>query len=184
MQKHILICLFLTAFTLTLQAQKYIARNGHIWFYSEAPVENIEAHNYQVSSILETSSGKLVFSLPIKGFQFEKALMQEHFNDKYLHSDKYPKSKFKGKIMNIDELNLEQDGEYKAQVKGELTIHGVTKAKQSKGTFTVTGDTIHGKSLFRVPVKDYDITIPKVVEDNIADTVDVHVDIKYRKYNQ
>jgi hypothetical protein len=183
MQKIISLFLLFTAITVTCRAQKYIARNGHIWFYSEAPVENIEAHNYQVSSILEIGSGKLVFSLPVKGFQFEKALMQEHFNEKFMHSDEYPKSKFKGKITNINELNLKQEGEYQAKVKGELTIHGVTKTKQTDGTFTVKGDTILGQSLFRVAVKNYDITIPKVVQDNIADTVDVHVDIKYRKYN-
>lgn len=163
-------------------AQKYITRNGHVWFFSEAPLENIEAHNYQVSSILDIGSGNIVFIVPMKGFEFEKALMQEHFNEKYVHSDKYPKSKFKGAITNIDNLALQENGEYKANVKGDLTIHGVTKTKMTDGTLTVKGDTITGKSMFRVAVNEFNIKIPTVVEDNIADTVDVHVNLTFKKH--
>ncbi len=183
MQKITCLTLIAAMFCLTVQAQKYITKNGHIWFYSEAPLENIEAHNYQVSSILETNTGSIVFSVPIKGFRFDKALMQEHFNEKYLHSDKYPKSKFKGKITNIDELDLQEEGKHTARVEGDLTIHGVTRPKETEGTLTVKEDTILGQATFNVAVKAYDITIPNTVADNIADTVDVHVDLKYTKYN-
>src|SRR5689334_13278421 len=76
----------------------FITRSGHVWFYASTPLENIEAHNHQVSSALNTANDSIAFSALNKGFEFERALMQEHFNENYMESDKYPKSTFKGKI--------------------------------------------------------------------------------------
>lgn len=165
-------------------AQKYITRDGHISFYSEAPLENIEAHNYQASSVLDVETGEIAFSVLIKGFEFEKALMQEHFNEKYLHSDKYPKSTFKGEIQNMDDFDLSEPGEYEVLVKGELTIHGVTHDVEHEGTLEVKDGKISGYSKFPVRVADYDITIPALMKDNIADVVDVTVNLDYKPYKQ
>jgi polyisoprenoid-binding protein YceI len=165
-------------------AQKFITRNGHISFYSEAPLENIEAHNYQVTSVLDTETGEMAFSVLIKGFEFEKALMQEHFNEKYLHSDEYPKSTFKGSIKNIEDVDLTEPGTYEVTVEGELTIHGVTHEVSHEGTVEVKDGEIFGNATFPVRLADYDITIPSVVKDNIAKVVDVTVKVNYKPYKK
>ncbi len=165
-------------------AQKYLARNGYIGFFSATPMENIEAHNYQASSVLDTESGEMVYSVLIKGFEFEKALMQEHFNEKYLESDKYPKSTFKGRILNIDELDLSKDGIYDVEVEGDLTIKDATNHIKVKGTLERKGDHLIAKTKFPVRVADYNIHIPAMVKDNIAEVVDVNVNVEYKPYKK
>jgi polyisoprenoid-binding protein YceI len=158
-----------------------MTRTGHISFYSSAKLENIEAHNYQVSSSLNTGTGDMAYSVLIKSFQFKKALMQEHFNENYMESDKYPKSTFKGKITDISKVNFDKDGTYNVKVQGDLMIHNVTKNVTADGTVTVKGGEITAKSKFPVRVKDYNITIPSVVSEKIAEVVDVTVDVTYKK---
>lgn len=177
--------LFLTAFLFIagqIFAQKFITRNGHISFYSEAPLENIEAHNYQASSIIDVATGEIVFTLLIKGFEFEKALMQEHFNEKYLESDQFPKSTFEGVITNIDEVSLTEEGEHRVNVKGKLTIHGVTKEVSSPAVIENKDGKLIAKAKFPVAVADYEVSIPSVVANNIAEVVDVTVDVTYDPY--
>src|SRR5687767_244071 len=130
----IMICAVNSAF-----AQKYMTKTGHVSFFSKAPMENIEAHNNQVSSIINTANGELVFSLLMKSFNFEKALMQEHFNEKYVESEKFPKAEFKGKITNLSAIDFKKEGSQAAEVAGTLTIHGVTKDVTAKGTVEVKG---------------------------------------------
>lgn len=182
MRKLILLLVLSVIVSSQLFSQKYIARNGHIWFFSHAPMEDIEAHNYQSTSILDKESGDLAFSLMINGFEFEKALMQEHFNEKYLHSDKFPKATFKGKILNMDEVDLKKDGEYKVKVKGDMNLHGVTNEVETDGILEVKEGKILGKAKFPIVVADYNIEIPGLVKDNIAKVVDVNVDIEFTEY--
>lgn len=186
MKKLILLSLSLVVFAaVNVQAQKYFTRNGHIWFFSHAPAEDIEAHNYQANSILDASSGEMVFSVLMKGFEFEKALMQEHFNEKYVHSSEFPKAQFQGKVVDISKVDFKKPGVYDVVVKGDLTIHGVTKAVESPGTLEVTKDgKVLGKAKFPVTVADYDIEVPAVVRENIAKVVDVNVDMNYEPYNK
>lgn len=165
--------------TVALQAQKYMTRNGHISFFSHTAMEDIEAHNYQANSVIDTEKGELVFAVLMKGFQFEKALMQEHFNEKYVESDKFPRSSFKGKITNLDEIDFSKAGSYPAKVEGDLTIHGVTQAVKTEGTFEVKEGQVLAKATFELAVADYDINIPSVVKDNIAKVMEVRVDIAY-----
>lgn len=185
MKRIIILIALVTGFTFQAMSQKYMARNGHIKFFSEAPMENIEANNYQATSILDINSGDMAFSVLIKGFEFEKALMQEHFNEKYLHSDKFPKSTFEGKIVNLSGVDFKKPGVYPVKVRGKLNIHGVTREVESDGTLEVKSDgKIIGKSKFPVAVADYDISIPTVVKDNIAKIVDVSVDIAYEPFKK
>lgn len=156
-----------------------ITHTGHISFFSKATMENIEANNYQVSSSLNTSNGEMAFSVLVKSFQFEKAKMQEHFNENYMESDKYPKSTFKGSITDFKSVNLGKDGTYKVHVAGDLTIHGVTKKVDEPGTITVKGSQINAKSSFPIKIADYNITIPAVVKDKVAEVVTVSVDMTY-----
>jgi polyisoprenoid-binding protein YceI len=163
-------------------AQKYMTKNGNIKFYSETPMETIEANNNQVNAALDTQTGDLVFKVLIKSFQFEKALMQEHFNENYMESDKFPNSTFKGKIANLSSIGFSKEGTYEAVIEGDMTIHGVTKKISEKGTFTVkAGDKIHGSSIFNVKPADYEIKIPGTVVKNIAETLEVTVDIELSK---
>ena len=171
----------LLIFTQVITAQKYISKNGHIWFYSHTPIEDIEAHSRQVVSILDVSTGDLQYSMLIKSFEFKIALMQEHFNENYMESDVYPKATFKGKIINIEGIDFNKDASYKAEVTGDLTIHGVTKSVTTTGTITVAGTLITAEAKFSVSPKDYDIKIPSVVENNIAKEIGVNVDVTYNQ---
>jgi polyisoprenoid-binding protein YceI len=163
------------------QAQRYMTRNGHISFFSEAPLENIEAHNRQVNAAFDASNGELVFRVLMKSFQFEKALMQEHFNENYVESDKFPNATFTGKISNLSEIDLTKNGTYDAIVEGDLTMRGITKPVKETGTFEVQGDDLTGKCVFNIQLKDYDITIPRAVASNISETIEIRVDVAMRK---
>lgn len=163
-------------------AQKYMTKNGYIRFYSETPIETIEAENRQVNAALDIQTGDMVFKVLIKSFQFEKALMQEHFNENYMESDKFPNATLQAKVTNISQIDPAKPGTYDASIEGDLTIHGVTRKISEKGTFTVKEDgTIQGNSKFNVKPKDHDIKIPGAVVKNIAETIEVTVDVNLAK---
>ena len=177
--KNFLTLILVSASIISTSAQKHFTKTGHIWFYSHAPLEDITAHNYQVTSVIDVSSGEMAYKVTMSAYQFEKALMQQHFNEKYVESDKFPESTFKGKITEPESIDLSKDGKYKAEVEGELTIHGVTKPVKADGTISVKDGKISAQSLFQIAVADYDIKIPAAVRDNIAKVIDIHVDIAY-----
>jgi polyisoprenoid-binding protein YceI len=178
MKKILFILLALGSFQF-VSAQKLVAKDGHIWFYSYTPMEEIEAHNQQVVSILDETAGTLQFNLLVKSFEFKRSLMQEHFNENYMESDTYPKSSFSGTITNNDKVNYKKDGTYPVEVTGDLTIHGVTKKVTVPGTITVSGNTVNAKAKFTVDPKDYNIIIPDVVREKFAKVMDVNVDVTY-----
>lgn len=168
----------LVLFAISAFSQRYITKNGHIKFYSETPMETIEAHNKQVNSVMDINTGDIVFKVLMKSFEFEKALMQEHFNENYVESDKFPNAMFKGKVNNIGEIDFSKIAEYHVVVEGEMTIHGETKSLQTTGTFNVVdGETIEGKAVFTIKPEDYRIKIPSTVVNNIAEEIEVTVDI-------
>ncbi len=162
-------------------AQKYMTKGGTIKFFSETPMEKIEATNRQANSALDFSNGNFVFKVLIRGFEFEKALMQEHFNENYMESEKFPNSTFNGKITNIKDVNLEKDGVYKVTVEGDMAIHGVTNKVKVNGTLEVKSGKIMGKAVFNVSPKDYNISIPKAVIKNIAEAIQVDVTVSLEK---
>ena len=161
---------------------RYFTRAGHIWFFSEAPLENIEAHNRQVASFISFDTGELVFSVPMKGFEFRKSLMQEHFNENYLETEKYPRGTFKGSITNIKSIDPQKDGTYPAQVEGTLTIHGVARAVTANGSLEVKGGLIAAKSTFTITPEDYNIEIPLLVRQHVAKIIQINVDLQYEPY--
>ena len=167
-----------------VHAQKHFTRAGKISFFSDAVVEKIEAHNNSATSVLDLDSRRMEFAVLIKGFQFEKALMQEHFNENYMESDKFPKATFKGTLTDDSKVNWSKDGSYPVTVAGDLTIHGQTKAVRMPATFTVKGGKISGVSEFKVAVADYGITIPAVVRENIAKEITIRVAADYQLLNQ
>ena len=184
MKKQIAAIFIASLFTLSVAAQTYITRSGRITFFSKAPVENIEANNNEVTSILNTTNGEVAFIALIKSFKFQKALMEEHFNENYMESNTFPKANFKGTVTDLSKVNFSSDGTYNITVKGDLIIHGVTKNVEAPGTITVSQGKISANSKFNIKVKDYNIKIPTTVVNNIAETISVTVDCKYEPYKK
>ncbi len=182
--------IFLVFFALTfcflgnLEAQKFFTRDGKVSFISDAPLEKIEAKNSNATSVLDTETGKLEFAVLVKAFQFEKALMQEHFNENYMESSKYPKAVFKGQIDNIIDVNFAKEGTYLIDVSGQLNIHGVTQNIKTSGKLVIGGENIQATAVFKILVADYGIKIPKVVADNIAKEVEIMVNVDYKPFNR
>ncbi len=175
MKKTFLIAAIFAA-AVTNAQDKYFTKSGSITFNSKAPLENIEAKNKSVAAVLDTKTGNLQFSVLMKGFEFEKALMQEHFNENYVESHKFPKADFKGQLVNNSEVNYSKDGSYPVKVKGKLTIHGETKEVETTGTVQVKNGKVAANSAFNVQLTDYKIEIPKLVKDNISNNVKIEVD--------
>lgn len=183
MRNNLLIFVFVIVTVFSAGAQKFITKTGYIKFYSDAPLEKIEAHNHQVNSALDATTGDFIFRVLMKSFEFEKALMQEHFNENYIESDKFPNATFLGKVTNIKDINLAKDGTYEAAVEGKLTIHGVTNNVKEKGTFEVKQGKLACKAKFNIAIADYKITIPGAVGRNISKIVEVTVDVTLDKAN-
>lgn len=162
--------------------ERYATRTGHVSFFSATPMENIEANNYKVTSVLDATTGAVEFAALMKAFEFEKALMQEHFNENYMESNTYPKATFKGKVTGLPTGALGKPGKYPVTVEGDLTMHGVAK-KLSLPASVVVNPTgaILATSEFTVKAEDYNIDIPNTVRDNIAKEIKVKVAIDYQK---
>ncbi len=167
--------LSVTSFTQSI----YMTRSGQISFFSKTPMENIEAINNEVTSMLDIGKGDLVFAVLIKSFHFDRALMEEHFNENYMESSKLPKATFQGKINNLSDINFTKDGTYEATITGDLTIHGVKQAHKGNGMITVSKGKISGVSNFTVKVADYNILIPSLVADKISPTIEIRVNCIY-----
>jgi hypothetical protein len=172
----ILILLFVF---LSANAQKYMTKTGYLGFYSHTSMEDIKGDNNQVAGVLDTSTGDMVFQALIKSFHFDRALMEEHFNENYMESDKFPKSTFKGKISNLSAVNFTKNGTYEVTVEGDLTIHDVTNKVSAKGTIEVVTGGINASSKFNIVPEDYKIEIPSVVRDKINKNLELTVTMKY-----
>jgi len=177
--KRLISLLILSCLLFTANAQKYITKNGFIGFFSHTSMEDVKADNNQVNSILDISTGDLVFQALIKSFHFERALMEEHFNENYMESEKFPKSSFKGKITNLSSVDFKKNGAYEVSVEGDLIMHDVTKKIIVKGTIEVLPDGINASSKFNIVPEDYNINIPGVVREKIAKNLEVTVIMKY-----
>lgn len=176
------VSMFILAFAFAMtavQAQKLMTRTGHVWFFSHTPVEDIEAHNNQATSIIDPATGEIAFVVLMRGFQFEKALMQEHFNEKYVESDTYPKATFQGKIKNPAGVDFKKNGTYAVTVVGEMTLHGVTKTVEAPGQIKVQDGAVSATSTFPLTLAEYGIEVPNMVRNKIAEVMEIHVDTKY-----
>ncbi len=181
MKRNILIMILLIGF-ITVYPQKYISKTGHIWFYGSTPMEVIEAHNHQSASVFDATTGDVQFSLLNNSFEFKNALMQEHFNENYMESVKFPKSTFKGKVSNIGTVDLKKDGVYKVEVTGDLVIHGVTKNKTVPGSIEVKNGIPTAKATFKVTPEEFNIQIPDLVKEKVAKEIEITIDIPYQLY--
>lgn len=155
----------------------YSCRNVHLSFFSSAPLEDIEAKTDKGVSAINLETGAVYFKVPVNTFQFRKKLMQEHFNENYLETDKYPYAEFKGRLANPAALN--GNGTYEVTVEGTLSIHGVDKTYREKGTITIQNGQLTSTSKFKVRLVDHKIKIPTLVIKNIAEVVDVTMQATY-----
>ena len=180
---NIVVALALLAGSFAAQAQeRYVSSKTHIKFFSTTPVEDIEAHNYASVSTLDQGTGEVVVSVPIQSFEFEKAMMQQHFNNEhFLESNVYPKSKFKASITNLADIDFKEDGAYHAEIEGEMTIKGQTRPIKETGTITIQGETLSVNAVFSLTLADYDITFDdsEMVSTKIAKNVEVTVEAEY-----
>ncbi len=178
--KKISVLIFINLLGVVAFSQElYITRNGQISFFSKTPLENIEGKNNEVTSMLDTGKGDIVFAVLIKSFHFEKALMEEHFNENYMESGKYPKATFQGKIKNLSTIDFARDGTYEATVEGDLTIHNVKHRQTAIGTITVAKGKLLAVSSFKVLVTDYDIEIPSIVSNKITPIIEIRINCQY-----
>jgi len=161
--------------SLQASAQRFMTKTGTIDFVATGAIEKIEGSNKSVACLLDSKAGSLDVIIQIKSFVFEKQLMQEHFNENYMESDKFPKASFKGSIINMASINMAKDGEYTADVVGKLMIHGVTKDVKSTGKVIIKGGKPILKSAFAVLLADYGIEIPGAVKDKISKYVKINL---------
>jgi polyisoprenoid-binding protein YceI len=174
----VLFFLFLSLTSLSYAQQKYFTKTGNISF-SAGSGEEIDGVNKTTTCVFDAASGQIEFAVLVKGFEFKRALMQEHFNENYLESDKYPKSIFKGTITNINKVNFQKDGSYPVTVKGILDMHGVKKELEATGTLKVAGGAVSSIAEFPVLLSDFNITIPSLVSDKISKSVTIKVNCNY-----
>ncbi|MBK7625605.1 MAG: YceI family protein [Bacteroidales bacterium] len=171
--------------TITVNAQtsgKLVSSKTQIKFFSTTPAEDIQAANTTTVSTINKETGEVVFSVPMQGFEFEKALMQKHFNgEDFLNTQAFPKAKLKGKITNLDKIDFSKDGTYTASFEGEMTIKEGTKPVKENGTLTVKGNVVELQSKFIIALADYGITFVKgKPSTNIAKTVEITVFAEYK----
>ncbi len=183
MNQLIFITFFVFLFSIKGSPQtSYITREGTISFYSSAPLEDITAVNNKVQSMLNLDTGEIIVRLRIEDFRFRIALMQKHFNERFMESHIYPESRFTGIIDGIVTFPHEYFPD-EVTVKGSLTIHGVTREVETTGRIQRSGPNLICNATFSVRVADYDIKIPRILIRNIAEVVEVTVDMTMEPVN-
>lgn len=175
--KRLLLIVLISVFGFQVQAQRFLTKNGSVSLYSKTPFETIEALNNQINCALDIKTSDIVFKVLMKSFEFKSALMQEHFNENYVESDKYPDAMFKGKVTNLKSIDFKKNGVYPAVVEGDLTMHGTTKHINTNGSFEIKDGKVNGKCRFAIKVDDYGIKVPSAVTDKIADSIQIDLNV-------
>lgn len=162
----------LTVYSVNAQQKLWNASSGEVKFFSKAPLEDIEAVNKQATSIINPETNDVVAKIPIKGFVFPNGLMQEHFNENYMESDKFPNGTFRGKL--TETIDFSKDGVYQVSASGKFNLHGVEKDKTIKGKLTISQGKATLETAFDVLLADYKIDIPTLVFQKIAEKIAVN----------
>ena len=150
---------------------KFVTSTGNTKFSSETPLENVNAENKKSQVILNTANNEIAIRMNMREFVFPNKLMQEHFNENYIESSKYPTATFSGKVDNAPDYS--KDGQYDVSATGKFTVHGVTKARTIKGKMKIGDGKITINSDFEVPLTDHKIEVPQVVFVKIAQVISV-----------
>ena len=159
----------------------YVCKNAKISIFSKAPLEDIDAASNKGTSVFNAATNEIAFSVPMRSLQFQKSLMQEHFNENYMESDKYPNASFKGQIQ--EKFDCSKNGIYVVNVNGVLDVHGVKQNRTIPGKITVNNGVVSITAEFNVQCKDHKIEIPKLVFEKIAETIRVKVAATYTPLN-
>lgn len=171
--KNTFLILALILFSVSLSAQKYTTKTGNLKFEASVPsFEEVAAENKSVSAVLEAGTGNLAVLGLVKGFRFKVALMEEHFNENYIESDKYPKTTFNGKIAGFD-LSKISDKASSYTISGDLTLHGVTKKVSTSAKISKKDGAIVVMGNFKVKPGDFNIEVPSAVSKKVAKEIDV-----------
>ncbi|WP_291727537.1 YceI family protein [Bernardetia sp.] len=166
----------------TVSAQRYVLENSKVHFFSSAPMEDIEATNEACKGVIDTKTNSFAFRIPIKSFVFPSSLMQQHFNENYMDSEKYPNASFKGKIEG--DYDLTKDGTYDVMAVGDLEIHGKKQPRKIPSQIIVQGGKASIKSTFNVKLEDHAIKIPSLMFQKIAETVKVDMNSDLKLYDK
>ncbi len=166
------------------QDSLWFTRTGRIYFISHTDIIDIDANNNQVGSFLNVKTGEVAFSLLMKTFEFSLPLAEEHFNENYVESEKFPKATFKGKILSFDPARLDLDADYPVEAQGDLTIHGITSKVLEKGVLRKTAEEIRLKARFEIRLDTYKIKVPNIVADRVAQVIPIDIDILYKPYGK
>jgi polyisoprenoid-binding protein YceI len=177
MKKIWILFLVCQSLVLVSRAQLFITKTGMVGFYSKTPLEDIKAENNQVFSAVDVAKKTIVFQMLLKSFLFPKELMQEHFNENYVESDKYPKATFKGTFTGDIDM---QKAVNTVQVQGIITLHGTEKQISTPATVEVKDGMLVGTAKFQLIPKDFNITIPSLVSDKIAKQIDVQIKTEWK----
>ncbi|AZQ65108.1 YceI family protein [Flammeovirga pectinis] len=178
MKQLTILLLFLS---ITSFGQKYITKTGLTDFEASVKAfEPVEATNNSTTAIINTETGEIAALLFIAAFEFKVALMQEHFNENYMSSDKFPKATFKGEITDFDFKNL-SNAPKDFNLKGTLTIKGISKEIVARVKLYVNKDILYAKSAFDVAPSDFDIQIPSIVEEKISEKIHISINYELKK---
>ena len=181
--KRLFLFLFFLNIVLAVNAQKYMTKNGYIGFYSHTPMEDIKGDNNQVVGAIDISTGEMVFQALIKSFHFDRALMEEHFNENYMESSKFPKTKFKGTIDGFNKAMLKAPVA-SIKITGQLNVHGVEKTITVPGTIGLEDGKLVATAKFKVTPEEYGIVIPSLVRDKIGKEMEITVKDTYVPFGQ
>jgi polyisoprenoid-binding protein YceI len=181
MKKVIFLLLSVAAFS-TVNAQKYFTKSGKVNFFCKTAMENIDAQNKSATSVMDAKTGQLEFSVLMTGFEFEKDLMQKHFNENYVESEKFPKSTFKGKIDDLTKVDFTKDGSYTVNISGTLEMHGQKKDLKTTATFVVKAGKVSATSTFDVRLEDYKIKQDAAIKGISSSGIKVTVNVNYELF--
>jgi polyisoprenoid-binding protein YceI len=174
--KKLILVLFFWFYACEGYGQNIKSETGYVKFFSSALIEDITAENQQASAYFNLETGEAVFLIPIAGFVFEKSLMQEHFNENYMESDKYPEAYFKGEISGFSPTQAESP----VIAEGEMTIHGITRKIRVPGKIFRSGNSLRMEAIFNVALEDYQVEIPKLMFQKIAEKVEVTTKFEFQ----
>jgi len=174
--------LFCSLISFNLFGQKYRLDESLVTFYSSAPIEDISAVSKESSGLIDLSTNQVAFIVPINKFKFDKKLMQEHFNEKYMESEVYSQATFQGALVGFDSNSYDQQA---VSATGKLTIHGISKNVNLPGTIQANPDlSLRISSMFTVKLEDHQIKIPQLLWQNIAEEIEVKIEFTFQPVAQ
>lgn len=180
--KKLIFTALLAVFALLLNAQTYKTRDGNIYFNPNKNQGNKEyaALSKEATAVLKVETSEVALLVPMKSFHFNNALLEEHFNENYLHTNKYPNGTYKGKLVGFDKSMLAKDGVYQLSSEGTVDMHGVSKPFKSPVTLTVKGGVATFLCKFTVKAADHAIEIPELVKPKLMEATPLEATIAFK----